>query len=374
MRYHNVCLEAIGYTLPPEIVSSDEIETRLAPLYERLRLPPGRLELMSGIRQRRLWQRGTLPSENSVRSGEQCLAAAGIDRHDVGALIHASVCRDFLEPATASVVHQQLALHGSCQIFDLSNACLGVLNGMLQVANMIELGQTRAGLVVASEAAESCSETTIDHLNRTTTLTRNDIKSAMASLTIGSASVAVLLCDRELSRHGTRILGGVVEADTTHVGLCQSGRDEAAGQHMAPLMNTDAETLLNAGVALAQSTFQKFLGELEWRADELHKTVGHQVGQAHRRLLCDTLGLSLDRDFTSYEHLGNTGSAALPVTTALAAQAGHFTPGDGTGLLGIGSGINCVMLALDWQNIAISGTDLAGLLRPHRQPTAHAPV
>ena len=53
MRYQNVCLESVGATLPDEIVTTAEIERRLAPLYERLRLPEGRLELMSGIRERR---------------------------------------------------------------------------------------------------------------------------------------------------------------------------------------------------------------------------------------------------------------------------------------------------------------------------------
>src|SRR3569623_1636792 len=141
MRYQNVCLEAFGYTLPDEVVTSAQIETWLAPLYKRLRLPEGRLELMTGIRERRFWPAGMLPSVPSVASAEKAIAAAGIDKSEIGALIHASVCRDHLEPATACKVHHRLGLGAGCQIYDVSNACLGVLNGMVQVANMIELGQ-----------------------------------------------------------------------------------------------------------------------------------------------------------------------------------------------------------------------------------------
>src|SRR5262245_49025520 len=101
MKYRNVCLESLGYTLPDEIVSSDEIERRLEPLYARLRLSPGRLELMTGIRQRRFWPRGTLPSQASIVSCRRAIESAGIDRREIGALIHGSVCRDHLEPATA---------------------------------------------------------------------------------------------------------------------------------------------------------------------------------------------------------------------------------------------------------------------------------
>ena len=61
MKYTNVNVEAFGYTLPEEVVTTAEIERRLAPLYERLRLPEGRLELITGVRQRRFWPPGTMP-------------------------------------------------------------------------------------------------------------------------------------------------------------------------------------------------------------------------------------------------------------------------------------------------------------------------
>ena len=84
MQYQNVCLEAVSYCLPDETVSSEEIERRLEPLYRRLRLPEGRLELMSGIRERRFWEPGVLPSDKSIASGELAIAAAGIDRREIG--------------------------------------------------------------------------------------------------------------------------------------------------------------------------------------------------------------------------------------------------------------------------------------------------
>jgi acyl-CoA:acyl-CoA alkyltransferase len=37
-----------------------------------------------------------------------------------------------------------LGIGGKTAVFDLSNACLGVLNGVLDVANRIELGQIQA--------------------------------------------------------------------------------------------------------------------------------------------------------------------------------------------------------------------------------------
>src|SRR5262245_15260422 len=165
MHYRRVCLESFGYTLPDEVVTTAELERRLAPLYERLRLPEGRLELMTGIGERRFFPPLTRPSEISIESARRAIEASGIDPRMFGALVHGSVCRDFLEPATACRVHHGLELPGECMIYDVSNACLGLLNGMIHVAGMIELGHVRAGVVVGTECGRELVENTIELLN-----------------------------------------------------------------------------------------------------------------------------------------------------------------------------------------------------------------
>lgn len=355
MQYQNVCLESIGYVVPDEIVTSEEIESRLQPLYERLRLPQGRLELMTGIAERRFWPRGTMPSTVSVESGKRAIAAAEIPREKIGALMHCSVCRDFLEPATASGVHHGLDLPAQCVVYDVSNACLGLLNGVLQVANMIELGQIEAGLVVGTESGRQLVETTIDLLNEDTTLTRNSIKSAVASLTIGSASAGILLTHRRISQSQTRIVGAAVRADTQHHELCQSGRDETVGGGMQPLMNTDSEQLMRQGIASGVATFREFLFETGWTHDDIDRSVCHQVGATHRRLMLESMALDPNNDFPTFAWLGNTGSVALPVSLAAAAADDFLQPGHNVGLFGIGSGINCLMLGVQWQATRVQG-------------------
>lgn len=354
MRYENVCLESFGYTLPEEVVTSDEIERRLAPLYRRLRLPEGRLELMSGIRERRFWPADTPPSDKSIESGEKALAAADFDRSHIGALIHGSVCRDQLEPATACRVHHGLGLPRACLAYDVSNACLGVLNGMVQVANMIELGQIQAGLVVGTENGRELVDSTIDALNRNESLTRRSVKSSMASLTIGAGSAAVLLTHQDVSRTGNRLVAAVGRANTEHYGLCAGGHNAAGhsaagGTGAALLMETDSEQLLEQGIATGEETFEAFLGEAGWRTEQIDKTFCHQVGSAHRRRMLESLRLSAERDHTTFETLGNTGSVALPLTLALGAEEGWLKEDDRVALLGIGSGINCLMLAVAWR-------------------------
>lgn len=348
MRYENVCVEALSYSLPSQVVTSSEIETQLAPVYERLGLPEGRLELMTGIRERRFWESGVKPGTISAHTADKALCASEIDRSDIGCLVHGSVCRDQLEPATASSVHHALGLPGSAFVLDVSNACLGLLNGLLMLANMIELGQVRAGIVVGTEMGRELVEGTIDTLLGTADLTRQDVKLAFASLTIGSGSAAVVLCDRQLSRTGHRLIGAAFEADTSSHELCAGGVQAQNYGDERPRMQTDSEALLHAGIELAQRAWKKTRHVLGWTNADVKKTFTHQVGKAHRRLLYESLGLDVRGDFSTVEFLGNTGAAALPLTAALGIERGHVAPGDRVALLGIGSGLNALMLGVQW--------------------------
>ncbi|MCA8920576.1 MAG: 3-oxoacyl-ACP synthase III [Planctomycetes bacterium] len=352
MRYANVSIASFGYQLPPRVVTSEALEDSLAPLYTRLKLRPGRLELMSGVRERRFWEQGQPPSAASVRSAREAIERAGLTPDRIQALVHTSVCRDYLEPATASIVAGELGLARDAFVFDLSNACLGFLNGLLTVANLIELGQIEAAVVVATEDGAPLVEATIRDLlaqAEEPVLDRKAIKPAFASLTIGSGSVAAVVTKSSLGPATRPLLGGVVRQSTEHSHLCRSAPDRGfADPQAAPLMETDSEAMLHAGCALAAETWGALKDELGWSQTSPSRVFTHQVGSAHRRLLFGSLGLDEALDYPTLPTWGNVGSVSLPLSLALAADAGALAPGDTLALLGIGSGLNCVMLGATW--------------------------
>ncbi|WP_437192413.1 3-oxoacyl-ACP synthase III [Planctomicrobium sp. SH527] len=349
MKYQRVCVDAFVTTLPPDVVTSAEIENQLAPVYERLGLPAGRLELMSGIRERRFFPPRTLPGMISGQTVRKALQVSGLDPANCGALIHGSVCRDQMEPATAAGVHHAAGLPAEALVLDVSNACLGLLNGMLMIADMIELGRIKAGIVVGTEVGRPLVEGTIAKLLRDPSVTRKSIKLDFASLTIGSGSAAIVLCDESISRTGNRLLGGAALANTSQHELCAGGVDSPGASDGRPVMSTDSEALLHAGVDLADKTWELAKQELGWQNENVNRVFTHQVGKAHRSLLLKRLGLSEELDFPTVDFLGNTGAAALPTAVALGSERQFVQDGDQVALLGIGSGLNCIMLGLDWQ-------------------------
>jgi 3-oxoacyl-[acyl-carrier-protein] synthase-3 len=343
MKYENVRIHSFDYVLPDEFLSSEQIEVQLNEIYEKLKLPHGRLELMTGIKTRGLWPNGTRPSDLSSKVANKLIEKSGINKNDIGLLVHASVCRDFLEPSTASVVHSNLELSEDAMIFDLSNACLGVVNAMVMASNMIELGQIKSALIVSGENGGPLLTQTIDHLKNDTTLTRKSIKKYIANLTIGSASVAYLLTHKDLAPNGHKVLGGAVCTDSSANVLCQGDGDTTS-----LMMETDSEELLKHGLILAKKNWNKTKESLGWTNSDVDWVIGHQVGTAHEKLTMQAMDLSDHKTYTTYEELGNTGSAALPVTLAKLSEQDKIQKGEKVALLGIGSGLTSIMLGVEW--------------------------
>ncbi|GFO53723.1 3-oxoacyl-ACP synthase III [Geomonas sp. Red276] len=347
MKYSKVFIESFGYELAPVVVTSAELEARLEPLYKTLHFAPGQLQALTGIRERRWWEPGFPLSKGALAAARKALTAAGLSGADLGALLYTGVCREQFEPATACRVAAGLGISGQAAVYDLSNACLGVLNGILEVANRIELGQIRAGLVVSCESARDINDIMIERMLADRGM--ENFASSLATLTGGSGAVAVLLTDGSFSNSGRRRLrGGVALTAPEHHNLCLWGVQPDGHGGFIQSMSTDAVSVMNYGVELGVKTWANFLPEVGWTDSDVDRVICHQVGSAHQSAILKTLGIPLQKDFTTYEFLGNMGTVSLPLTAALADERDVLCEGDRVAMLGIGSGLNCLMLGVDW--------------------------
>ncbi len=338
MLFDNVSILSVEAVDAPHRVTSAELEARLAPLLTRLGVPANFLQDRSGICARREWDPDTMPSHAAMLAGEKALERAGIARSRVGVVINTSVCRDYVEPSVACIVHAKLGLSPSCINFDLGNACLGFMNGMEVVGNMIERGQVDYGLIVDGENSHHVVDATINRMLADGAGLQT-FKDHFATLTLGSGGVAMVLARSDLAPHGHRFRGGVALAATEHHGLCKGQVDG---------MVTDTGALLVAGIKLALQTLQRARDVLQWQPEDLNEIVLHQVSRAHTEKLAETLELDLSKILPIYPEYGNIGPAALPIALVKAVEQGRIQPGHRVGLMGIGSGLNCAMAEVIW--------------------------
>lgn len=346
-KYTKVFVDAIGYELPPVVVASSELEDRLRPMFDALHITEGQLEALTGIIERRWWDEGYELSQGAVIAARKALDSAGVSSEEIETIIYAGVCRENFEPATACRVANGLGVNSSAAVYDISNACLGVLNGMLEIANRIELGQIRAGMVVSCESAREINDIMIEHMLKTCSMER--FTTSLATLTGGSGAAAVLLTDGSFSpaeRH--RLVGGVTRTAPEHHALCRWGINAHDPNLFTQVMSTDSVSVMKYGVELGLRTWDAFLRELNWTGEQVDRVICHQVGSAHQDLILKTLGIPKEKDFTTYEYLGNMGTVSLPLTAALAKEYDVLRRGERVGFLGIGSGLNCLMLGLEW--------------------------
>ena len=338
MYYENVCIESVAHVMPPTVVSSTDLEGRMEGTLKKLGFPPGTIEKLTGVRERRWFEPGVKGSQAAALAGDRALKAAGIDASEVQVLVNGSVSRDYLEPATATLVAGRLGLGADCMNFDVTNACVGFLNGIVNIANLIELGAVDTGLVVAAEITREGMLHTLARMNAHDTTT-DEFRNNFASLTLGSGAVAMVLRRREKSRAGHRLKGAVWRADTHHNDLCVATHLE---------MRADAHGLLVHGVDCAVQTWPLAAEAFGWGPEGPDEVIFHQVGLTHFVKTFERLELSLDKALVTFPYLGNTGPVSVPITLSVGVAQGRIQKGHEVALFGVGSGLGSMILGVEW--------------------------
>ena len=399
MKYARVSMEAMGYELPANVISSDELEARIEPMYQKLHIAPGQLEALTGIKERRWWDEGYELSDGAAAAAHKALAQCNLEAKDIEVLIYAGVCRENFEPATACAVAEKVGIQNEAFVYDISNACLGVMNGIIDIANRIELKQIRAGMVVSCESSREINEIMIQRMLENSSMEM--FTTSLATLTGGSGAIAIILTDGSFGqKKAPKLLGAASKAAPEHHRLCRWGislspialgklmlsperLQHAVNELMKPntipsalkemmtddrlpsfiskmmpseklpaalsqFMTTDSVAVLRHGIDLGLKTWKAFLNNLGWVKDNVDKVICHQVGSGHQDSILTTLGIPKEKDFTTFKHLGNMGTVSLPMTAAMASQRGHLKHGDHVSFMGIGSGLNCMMLGWKW--------------------------
>jgi 3-oxoacyl-[acyl-carrier-protein] synthase III len=334
-RFSNTALLSVSRVEAPVVISSADLDARLGDVYDRVGLRAGLLERLVGIRERRWWPEDVTFVEGAATAAAKAISESGVDPAEIQLMVNTSIGRMHLEPSTAVAVHDAVGLPPSCQNFDITNACLGFVNGIEVAGAMIDAGMIEHAVVVNGEDARAVQEATIERLTQPG-ITAKDVMAEFAAFTLGSGAAAVVLGRADQHPEGHRIVAGVSRAGTEHHELCTGDNT---------VMTTDLKGLLDAGLQLSEDLWTEAAPEFGW-SQGIDRYVVHQVSQVHTDALCARLGLDPDLVPRSFPDYGNIGPVSVPFT--LAGQADTLAPGDRVLLMGIGSGLNASVLEIAW--------------------------
>lgn len=324
-------------------LGSDTLSEALLPQVRRL-LPATMqdhsfLQQLTGIRERRMWaDRDHPPSRAAAQVADRLLSRLGVARSEVELLISSSVTRDYIEPSVASLVHGDMALPETCLCFDLSNACVGMVNGIEVATEMIRSGRVSNALVVCAENTHDLIDGALRQLG-TGSPDAALFESLLPGLTLGCGAVAVWLTRDAVATGALRVEGSASLAATTQGRnrLCTAQRE---------LITTQSRGLLRQGLLLAARTLVRLEAKLGIRRQQLDLFVCHQVSETHAMGVAKVWGMPFERFHNIYPTHGNMGPAAVAYCLHEALRAGRVAPGTQVLLGGIGSGLNCTLMHL----------------------------
>lgn len=349
-RFNNVCLQSFAVHLPPNEITSAQIEDQLGALYKKLGIPFGTLEKLSGVKSRYLWNPGTRPSQVATEACRVVMQKSGINKTDIGLLLNCSITRDYFEPATAILVHSNLGLAESTMAFDITNACMGFLNGVLTASNMIESGMIKSALVVSGETIERPLEACVKYILENPNIGREELLKLVPTFTLGSGAVAYLLTHKSLDSSAHKILGGTTRSASQFSDLCIGNGDYFTEQveDFNPIMTTESAKLISSAATLGARTWKDTATLLDWVKQDINHIFCHQVGKQVNKAFYAEIGVDIEKEYTIYPKYGNLASAALPSALALGSEEKPLKAGEKILLMGFGSGLNSLFLGLEW--------------------------
>ncbi|TDD25633.1 ketoacyl-ACP synthase III [Actinomadura sp. KC06] len=321
--------------LPDTLLSTPDLEERLAARNPHLRIPRGVIERVTGVRFRHLAPAGMMPSDLAVAAAGDLLDRAGRRPTDPDLIIYAGVGLDAIEPATAHMVAAKLGAR--CPVFDVRNACNGVLNAIELAEALIVTGRCGTVLIACGELASTAI--------RWDLASAADFTAAIPSYTVSDSGAALL-----------------VEAGTTpgilgHHALAVSSAYQAA---IVPLVRTgsggmrvgrftvDSLQLAAAIRNLGPAVWEKPLAEHGVGWDDLAAICLHQTSRPALQTFCQYADVPLEKvEITITDH-GNLVAATLAAQLAAATTAGRVRSGDLVALIGLASGISGGTLLLRW--------------------------
>ncbi|WP_410870342.1 3-oxoacyl-ACP synthase III family protein [Nocardia sp. A7] len=177
-------IEAVGAYLPATEVTTAE-------LLEQLAIDaPLDLEKVSGVRARRVRGESEDSFTIAMAAARSALDNSRYDAADLDVIISCSITRtrgeDFcLEPSFALMLRTALGASRAIH-FDVSNACAGMMTGVLLLDRMIRSGAVRRGMVVSGECITPIADTAVREISQ-------KYDPQFASLTVGDAGAAVVL-------------------------------------------------------------------------------------------------------------------------------------------------------------------------------------
>ncbi|ADO72476.1 3-oxoacyl-ACP synthase III family protein [Stigmatella aurantiaca] len=299
---------------PGRAVTTAELATALG-------RDPQTVASRTGIRTRHWSEPGTRMAEVGAEVLRRALDTAGLPADGLRRLIFVnSTGGDTLIPATANQVAAALGLSGSCDAFDLNNACMGFLSAFDVAARSIATGLGPVAIV------------TVEMLSRAVAA-----DSPRSYLVLGDAAAAVVL---GAARAAEGLLGSVLSNNGTLPPDTFMAHPLLTGQPERVEFFAGKEEIRRIAMEALSSATQAVLEQAQVALSEIEWVLPHQPNGSMFHSVIEALGLDPARTVPVVEEIGSVGAAAIPVSLDRLLRTRSVRPGDRILMAGVGAGVS----------------------------------
>lgn len=328
MKKRNAVITATGSFFPEKVIPNSHFESYLDTTDEWI-------VSRTGIKERRLAEKGIGSSTLAVEACKQALQRRGMGAEELDAIIVATVTPDMMFPSTACLVQDKLGAKNAFG-FDLLGACSGFVYAYSTAATMIESGRFNKIMVVGSEV---CS-TFLDYNDRNTCVLFGD---GAGAVLIEATDENFGLIDFELKVDGSGrkylyMPGGNSLNPATH---------ETVDKNMHVVHQEGKEVYKRAVVKMYRTT-KEILKRNNVPSEELKLFIPHQANLRIIESVGSKLKLKDEQVMVNIHKYGNTTAATIPSCLDEASQNGIITKGDLVCITAFGAGFTWGSALIKW--------------------------
>ncbi|MCJ8322493.1 MAG: ketoacyl-ACP synthase III [Rhizobiales bacterium] len=318
-----------GSYLPPNIVTNADLAKTIDTSDEWI-------TARTGIKERRIADKGTLTSDLATKAAQQALENAGIDASEIDLIVLATATPNRVFPSTAITVQANLGITQGCA-FDVQAVCSGFLYALTVADNMLRAGNFHKAIVIGAETFSRI----IDWQDRTTCVLFAD---GAGAVILESEQATGTLADRGILYSHLRSDGRY--EDMLYVdGGPSMGYPRKGDQGFVKMAGND---VFKHAVKKIGSSIEQALKDNNLTADDIDWFVPHQ---ANKRIL-DAVAKRIKLDeskvvITVHKH-ANTSAASIPLALHEAVMDGRIKKGDLILIEALGGGFTWGSMLFRW--------------------------
>ncbi len=292
------------------------------------------IQTRTGIKERRIANKGTATSDLAAKASLEALAQANLKPTDLDLIILATISPDMVFPSTACIVQNKIG--AQCAGFDISAACSGFPYALTLAEGLIRSGSYKHILVIGAEVIS----TYINWKDRSTCVLFGD-----------GAGAAVL--GEVKDGHG--ILATYLGADGSQAKLLQipaggsaiptTAESVSQGLHYVQMEGSE---IFKSAVRTMGDAVVEVIKRAGLKLEDIDCLIPHQANLRILNAVTDRVGIDSSKVFVNLDRYGNMSAASTVVALYEAVKEGKIKKGSNVVLVAFGSGLTWAAAAIRW--------------------------